>query len=171
MSRSFPFIRERTLQDQKVRILPQSYDVGTVIGVSRIGQRSTSSLHAESNTGSGMGHGQGLYCQIRERQVVLPDFMEKKRIGSGFDPLPKNSVELIIESSQAMGTNHLQRKRATKIHRVVHGEKEGHEVGDMIGVKMGDAEIIHLAKIETQPGHLPQRPASAVKKNKVRIYG
>jgi hypothetical protein len=39
----------------------------------------------------------------------------------------------------------------------------------VVRVKMGDAEIIDLAKIEAQPGHLSQRPASAVKKNEMRI--
>jgi hypothetical protein len=169
VSCSLSFIGEGTLQNQKVRIPPQSYDVGTVIGIPRIGQRSTGRLHSKSNTGSRMGHGECFYFNIRERQVALPDFMEKERVGLGFDPRPKNSVELIIESPQAMGANHLQRKRANKIHRVVHGKKEGHEVGDVVRVKMGDAEIIDLAKIEAQPGHLSQRPASAVKKNEMRI--
>ena len=147
MPRSFPFIRERTLQNEKVRIPPQSYDIGTIIGIARIGQRSTCRLHSKSNAGRCMDHGERLHFKVRKRQVALPDFMEKKRVGLGFDPTPKDSVELIIENSQAMGANHLQRKRANKIHRIIHGEKEGHEVGDVVRVKMGDAEIINLAKI------------------------
>jgi hypothetical protein len=63
-------------------------------------------------------------------------------------------MELIIESLQTAGADHLQRKRANKIHCVIHGKKEGNEVGDMVGVKMGDAEIVDPAKIEAQPGHL-----------------
>jgi hypothetical protein len=38
----------------------------------------------------------------------------------------------------------------------------------MVGVKMGDAEIVDPAKIEAQPGHLSERTASAVEKNEVR---
>jgi len=115
-----------------------------------------------------VGHGEGFYFKIREHQMAFPGFLERERVGLGFDPRPENSMELIIESLQTMGANHLQRKRTNKIHRVVHGKKEGYEIGDMVGVKMGDAEIVNSAKIEAQPGHLSERTASTVEKNDVR---
>jgi len=154
MSSSLPFIRERTLENQKICISPQSYNVGTVISIPGIRQRSARSLHSKPNTGSRVSHGEGFYYKIREHQMAFPDFMEGERVGLGFDPRPKNSMELIIKSLQTMGANHLQWKRTYKIYRVVHGKKEGHEVGDMVGVEMGYAEIVDPTKIEAQPGHL-----------------
>jgi hypothetical protein len=62
-------------------------------------------------------------------------------------------------------------KSTSKIDRVIHGEKEGDEVGNVVRVKMSDTEIINPAIIQAQPDHLPQRPTSSVKKNKVRTEG
>jgi len=62
-------------------------------------------------------------------------------------------------------------KRASKIDHVIHGEKEGDEVGNVVRVKMSDTEIINPAIIQAQPDHLPKRPTSSIKKKKVRTQG
>jgi hypothetical protein len=118
-----------------------------------------------------MSHGGCVDVKVREFQVTLFDLMGKKRIGLRRNPMPKNSPELAIEGFQAMRADHMKGKRASKIEGVIHGEKEGDEVGNVVRVKMGDTEIINPAIIETHPDHLPQRPASSIKKNKVRTQG
>ena len=56
---------------------------------------------------------------------------------------------------------------AGEIHGVIQGEEEGHQVGDVVGVKMGDAVEIDLPVIEAEPGHGAQAPPAPVKKNQV----
>jgi len=151
-------------------MLPQSHDVLAVIRVPGINERFPSGLYTESDTRIRMNHGESLYIQTWIFQAALLDLIEENRVGLGFDPMAKNSPELLEEGSQAVRTDYPKGKRARKIDRVIHGEKKGHEIRNVVRVKMGEAEKINLAIIQAQPDHLPQRPTRAIKKNKVRIH-
>jgi hypothetical protein len=165
MSFRLPLVGERTLQDQEVRISPQPDDVPAVIRVPGINDRFPFGLHTESDTRIRMGHGEGFYIKTWKFHAALLDLVEENRVGSRFNPMAKNSPELLEEGSQAVRTDYPKGKRACKVDRVIHGKKEGDEVGNVVRVKMGKAEKIDLAIIQAEPGHLPQRPTPAVKKN------
>ncbi len=45
---------------------------------------------------------------------------------------------------------------ASEIRRVICGEEKGHEVGDVVGMEMGQANEINFAKIKPHAGHLAQ---------------
>ncbi len=171
VAHTLSLIGERTLQNEKVHISPQPDNVFAVVCIPGISKGSTCSLSTESYAWRGMGHGQSLHFEIREGKPAPLDLMEEERIGFGFDPVAKNSVEPVIESLQAMRADYMKGERPSKINRVIHGEKVGDEIGNVVRMKMGEAEIIDLAIIQAQPDHLPKRPAPSIKKNKVRIQG
>jgi hypothetical protein len=65
----------------------------------------------------------------------------------------------------------VQGEGAGKIDRVVHGKKQGDKIGYVVGMEVGEAKVIHPAKIKPEAGQLPQGAASAIKKNEVRFQG
>jgi hypothetical protein len=78
---------------------------------------------------------------------------------------------LIVKIPQPLRTDHVQRKGAGEIHCVVQGKKKRDKVGDVVGMEMGEAKIIHLTKIKAQAGHLPQGPTPSIEKKEVRTEG
>src|SRR4030042_6156873 len=97
--------------------------------------------------------------------MALPNFIKLDGVGLSRDPSPKDFPKLIVEGLQTVRSDHLERQGAREINRVIGGEQKRNKVGYVIGMKMGEAEIIDLAEIKAHPGHLTQGPPSAVKKN------
>jgi hypothetical protein len=165
MACGFSFIGERTFQDQEVSTLSQPDDVLAVIRIAGINERFPPGLHTESNTRIRVEHGECFYIKTRKLHTALLDLVEENRVGLGINPMAKNRPELLREGFKTVRTDYPKGKRAREIDRVIHGKKERDEIGNVVRVKMGEAEEIDLAIIQAQPDHLPQRTAPAVKKN------
>jgi hypothetical protein len=109
-----------------------------------------------------MGHGEGLNGKVRKLQSGFPYFVEKERIGFSFDPMTKDSSHLRVKILQALRTDDMQGQGTDKIDGVIQSEEERDQVGDVIGVKMGNTLKIDLAVVKAQPGHLAQAAPASV---------
>ena len=167
MAGDFSFFGEGTLQDEKVGISPQADNLFAVTSVSRIAHGSSFRVHPESDSGFRVVQGNGFEGKIGKIQPGFAGLVEKPPVSFRLDPPAEYPAELVQDFFQARGTDDVEGERAGEIHGVIQGEKERDEVGDVIGVKMGDAVKIDLAVVEAQPGHVAQAPPAPVKKDQV----
>jgi hypothetical protein len=119
MTGGFSIIREGTLQNQQIGLLPQFDDALAIIRVARIDYGSPLSIHPKTDASLGMSHGERLEGKIFEIHLRFPGLMKEEWIRAGFDPMLENAPKFGVEDFKPLRAYNMEWIGPDEVNRII----------------------------------------------------